>query len=705
MKILSVLVLLILLSTNCANETSSISTSGHSLDATQNYSSPTSSLENTDLTTVPQVTVNVETMELTSGLIPFKACEELLRYFQDEALERVGPYGLEGMGMGWGPMPVMAFESFAFEDSGEVMRAGPGIDFSETNVQEAGIDEPDFIKTNGQIIAVLQDNTLHVIDPESGSSDPLSSLRLDGLGWGSEMFLEGERVWVMARTDMYSLSPLTARMIPEGSWEPHTTIVEIDITDPTQPIQVASMVIEGSYVSARVINDIARIVVSSPPSDLPFVTPQGPSAEEVALAANKQAIVGTTIENWVPSYVYESKEGNVTQGQLVDCKQVSHPSKFSGFTSLSVLDVELTSDMKPPAATSVLTDGETVYASPENLYISTTDYPEIVPFAEENSQNIEKEYLTSIHQFTMKPGEKTEYKASIEVKGHLLNQFAMSEHAGNLRVATTLGAPWGFDESNESVVTVIEISDEGLTEVGQVGGMGKGERIFAVRFVGNLGYVVTFRQTDPFYTLDLTDPKTPKVRGELKITGYSGYLHPIEENLILGIGQEATEEGVTTGTKAALYDVEDLDDPKVISIWSPGSGRSSAEWDHHAFLWWPPEGIAVLPIRDWRNDKAEAVLLKIENGDLEEFGRITHSERGSPPDAKPEFMIPIERSLIVGGEIWTYSRGQLQANLMADLSVSKKVQLPILGMELIPGPLTTTEMELIPPTPTSMPVD
>jgi hypothetical protein len=322
----------------------------------------------------------------------------------------------------------------------------------------------------------------------------------------------------------------------------------------------------------------------------------------------------------------------------------------------------------------------------------------------------------------MKPGEKTEYKASIEVKGHLLNQFAMSEHAGNLRVATTIGAPWGFDESNESVVTVIEISDEGLTEVGQVGGMGKGERIFAVRFVGNIGYVVTFRQTDPFYTLDLTDPKTPKVRGELKITGYSGYLHPIEENLILGIGQEATEEGVTTGTKAALYDVEDLDDPKVVSTWSPGSGRSSAEWDHHAFLWWPPEGIAVLPIRDWKNDKAEAVLLKIENGDLEEFGRITHSERGSPPDAKPEFMIPIERSLIVGGEIWTYSfphsaYGQLQANLMTDLSVSKKVHLPNLGIELIPEsmplttmppttmPPTTTAMEWLLPTPTSMPVD
>jgi len=690
MKTLSVLVLLILFSVNCANETSSISTSGYSLDTNENYSSPTNSFENTNLTTVPKATVNIETMELTSGLIPFEACEELLRYFQDEALERVGPYGLEGMG--WGPIMPMALrmeESFAVADSGAVMGAAPGIDFSETNVQEAGIDEPDFIKTNGKIIAVLQDNILNIIDPESSSSQPLSSLRLDGLGWGSEMFLAGERVWVMAQTDLYSLSPLTARMIPEGNWEPHTTIVEIDITDPTQPIQVASMVIEGRYVNARVVNDIARIVVSSPPSDLPFVTPQGPSAEEIALATNKQAIVGTTIENWVPSYVYESNEGNVEKGQLVDCKQVSHPAKFSGFTSLSVLDVDLTSDMKPPAATSVLTDGETVYASPENLYISTTDYPETVPFGEENFQNLEEEYSTSIHQFTMKTGEKTEYKASIDVKGHLLNQFAMSEHNGNLRVATTTGTPWGFDESNESVVTVIEIRDEGLIEVGQVGGMGKGERIFAVRFIGNLGYVVTFRQTDPFYTLDLTDPKTPKVRGELKITGYSGYLHPIEENLILGIGQEATEEGVTTGTKAALYDVEDLDDPKVISIWSPGSGRSSAEWDHHAFLWWPPESIAVLPIRDWRNYEAEVVMLKVKDGALQEFGRIFHSAPDSPSDLKPEFMIPIERSLVVGNEIWTYSRGQLQANLLTDLSVSKKVQLQefFTTGQLIPEPL------------------
>ena len=270
--------------------------------------------------------------------------------------------------MGWGPIMPMALDSFAFEESGAAMRMTPGPDFSETNVQEVGIDEPDFIKTNGKIISVLENNTLQIVDPKSNAPQPIGSLRLEGLGWGSEMFLAGERVWIMAQTDLYSPSPLTARILPEGSREPHMTIVEVDITDPTQPTRVASMVIEGSYVNARMVNNIARIVVSSPPSNLPFVNPQGQSAEEIALKTNKQAIVETTIENWVPSYTYENKEGNVSRGQLVSCEKVSHPTKFSGFNSLSVLDLDLASGMKAPVATSVLTDGETVYASPENHF-------------------------------------------------------------------------------------------------------------------------------------------------------------------------------------------------------------------------------------------------------------------------------------------------------------------------------------------------
>ena len=148
----------------------------------------------------------------------------------------------------------------------------------------------------------------------------------------------------------------------------------------------------------------------------------------------------------------------------------------------------------------------------------------------------------------------------------------------------------------------------------------------------------------------------------------------IEQNLVMGVGQEATEDGVTTGTKVALYDVENLDNPRALDIWLPGGGRSSAEWDHRAFLWWAPEQIAVLPFSDWMNGDAGAVMLKVREKRLEEFGRITHSSPDSPLGEQPEFPISIQRALIIGEEIWTYSRGQLQANLINDLSVSKRIK-------------------------------
>jgi len=154
--------------------------------------------------------------------------------------------------------------------------------------------------------------------------------------------------------------------------------------------------------------------------------------------------------------------------------------------------------------------------------------------------------------------------------------------------------------------------------------MGRGERIFAVRYVGDVAYVVTFRQTDPFYTVDLSDPTDPRVRGELKITGYSGYLHPVGPDRILGIGQEATDEGRTTGTKVTLFDVSDLDAPVDLATWSPGGGHSGAEWDHHAFLWW--DGRAVLPFEDWRNDEHGAVVLRVSDSDITEEGRIDHRD-------------------------------------------------------------------------------
>ena len=124
---------------------------------------------------------------------------------------------------------------------------------------------------------------------------------------------------------------------------------------------------------------------------------------------------------------------------------------------------------------------------------------------------------------------------------------------------------------------------------GQVDGLGKDEQIYSVRFLGDVGYVVTFRQTDPFFTIDLSDPTDPVVRGELKIPGYSAYLHPVDDGLLLGVGQDATDEGQVLGTQLSLFDVSDPQDPQRIDTLQIG-GYSEVEWDHKAFLYWPADG-------------------------------------------------------------------------------------------------------------------
>ncbi|MEE2768303.1 MAG: beta-propeller domain-containing protein [Actinomycetota bacterium] len=667
----------------------------------------------------PLPTVDVGAVELIFGLIPFSACDELLRYLQDEASARVGPYGLDG---GWygpvmpfavravgGPVPEIAM---AFDDS---MGAAPtpGVDFSETNVQEAGIDEPDLVKTDGVRIVVVEGGWLHVIDPSSDSPTPVGRLALTG-HWGGELLLSGDRAWVLADTDAYyeegsmPMVPAVARILPPGRWRPLTSIIEVDLADPTNPTVVGTLTVEGRYVSARVVNGAARVVVSSAPDDLPFVMPQTPAAEDRAERVNRQVVAETTVEDWMPSFVFEAGDGSLVNGWLVDCDRVSHPVVFAGFSTLSVLTVDLSSPLSVPGATAVLADGETVYAGHQNLYVATTKYPEPVPFDDEAAWlRMDDDYATSIHQFRVTDPSTTEYLASATVPGHLLNQFSMSELDSHLRVATTSGAPWGFDEEAESAITVLARDGFELVEVGRVGNMGRGERIHAVRFLGDTAFVVTFRRTDPFYVVDLSDPTVPTVRGELKITGYSGYLHPVGGDLILGIGQEATEEGMTTGAKATLFDVSDPADPMELDTWSSGGGSSAVEWDHRAFLWWPPEYLAVMPFTDWSDDRAEAVLLRVAEGAVSEAGRVSHTT--GPVDDRqgllcpvpypdgatdtdfedsgveiaalacaPEPWVPlrrIERTMIVGDDLWSYSWGRLQANDLGSLATLRVVDL------------------------------
>jgi hypothetical protein len=194
-----------------------------------------------------------------------------------------------------------------------------------------------------------------------------------------------------------------------------------------------------------------------------------------------------------------------------------------------------------------------------------------------------------------------------------------------------------------------------------------------VRFIAGVAYVVTFRQTDPLYTIDLSAPAAPRVAGALKIPGYSAYLHPLDGGLLLGVGQDATEQGTTTGTQLSLFDVSDLARPARLRRLTVPFGSSEAEADHHAFLYWAPTKLAVLPVQTFgateRDTFSGAIGFRIDRASpIEEVGRIEH-----PPG--PDGAAPIRRSLVIGDRVFTLSDRGLLASTLDDLSARTWVPL------------------------------
>ena len=312
-----------------------------------------------------------------------------------------------------------------------------------------------------------------------------------------------------------------------------------------------------------------------------------------------------------------------------------------------------------------LHDALPIYGSGTSLYVASQKY---VPGLQD-AGDVPGTMRTEIHRFdASKPGETT-YAGSGTVPGFVVNAYALSEQDGALRVASTDEPSWlpegGERSPAQSYVTVLKPGDGGaLTQAGQVGGLGQGQRIYAVRFAGTTGFVVTFRQVDPLYTVDLTDPSAPRVVGELEIPGYSAYLHPLGDGLLLGVGQEATASGQPQGTQVSVFDVSDLAHPKRVQHVVFGHGSSDAEFDPHAFLWWAPTHTAVLPLTTYDEQTQQsftgAVGLHAAADALAEYGRVTH---GTGEDAAP-----IARSLVIGDRLYTLSYRGLGANRLDTLA-------------------------------------
>ena len=621
------------------------------------------------------VAVAIDDVVVPVELDNHRDCDALLSAIKQEALAKVTPWGLEDLNIG-GPEIMFSSSGDGLMDQAVAMEAGsPDIaasapaaapapaggsgEFSGTNVQVEGVDEADIVKTNGQIVVGLNSdgNTLWVADVSGADPQLVGKVGLPD-GYYHEMFLTGSKVILLGNgtSGDFGIYPIDASAPaieastvtsddaaqdagasdpPAGSLpvEPADTsppfygpreqlviITEVDLSDISDPEPVRHLTVEGYYVSSRLADGQVRVVLRSRPSNkLGFVQPgysggSNDRAEATALRANTQIIKDSTITDWLPEYTLsDNLENELDSGVLLDCDRVYLPEEFAGFNQISVVSLDVSKPLQAGGASAVMAEGETIYATASNLYIAHVirDFG-FVPF-NSRPKNLTEE--TVIHKFALGANGQASYAGSGAVVGYLLpqfEQFAFHENNGHLFVATTVSA--SGDRVSESYIHSLRDTGSKLELVDSVGELGPTEVIRAVRYLDDQAYVVTFELTDPLYVVDLSDPANLTTEGELKITGYSAYLHPVGENLLLGVGQEATDRGETTGTKFSLFDVSDPADPKVLDSLVFDDGYSGAEWDHRAFLWWGAENLVVASLNNHREAFYGAVAVKVTPG-------------------------------------------------------------------------------------------
>jgi len=407
------------------------------------------------------------------------------------------------------------------------------------------------------------------------------------------------------------------------------------------------------------------------------VAQAGASSERALVDKRLRKVRRATLAAWRP-HTYFRDPRRAHAGRLrpmTRCADVRHTSRFSGLDTVTILTVDMSRGLPSVDATTVMSDAQIVYGSLDRIYIATQRWlsPQVLDDARPPPTT------TQIHEFDTSSPNHAPYVASGEVPGFLLNQFAMSQRDGVLRVASTETPQWwagaAREVGNGSSVTTLDTPT--MRQLGRVGGLGRGQRIYAVRFIDDVAYVVTFRQVDPLYTIDLSRPSEPRVLGELEVAGYSSYLHPVGRDLVLGIGQDAGSDGRTSGEQLSLYDVSNPAKPVRLAHHAVGQYSSStAEYDHHAFLYWPATKLAVIPLQLYadkqdgtRDAYVGAIGFHVSREGIDEVGRITH-----PHDAYS--LWEIQRANVIGDRLLTMSSAGVLSSDLASLSAGPFVSFP-----------------------------
>ncbi|HET9075623.1 MAG TPA: beta-propeller domain-containing protein [Acidimicrobiales bacterium] len=648
----------------------------------------------------------------TARLVAYSSCDQFLASVKAQALQLVGPYGLPGPGQpvfgmrhampaSSGPAAVPASSGPAAGASTSAAAGAVSPAYSGTNDQVVGVDEPDTVKTDGKLMAVVRQSPAGIeLARVDGPAPRIEGfLPLPQAGDITGLFLTGGDAVVISQV-------YDQRLTPGGSsgpaWLPTTRATVVGLSDPAHPRVLRSFDLSGSDDGARLIAGRVVLVLSNRPR-LAFSYPtDGTAAAQTAATEHNRAVIeSSTLADWLPTVTSHPSGRTTTAG----CARVLHPTTDSGVGTVAVVSIDPASD-QPGPETVALGDARTVYASTRSLYVATDPLaaipvrppilPEAVGPAEAgagrsaagpavaNAPAVANDTVatdatpgTDIAGFDLSDPTRIRYLGSAAVPGQLIGSYALSTYHGDLRVATTVGqatpAPGEGTvpaQQSDSRITVLAPQAGSLVEVGSIAGLGAGEKIYAVRYVGPLAYVVTFRQTDPLYIVDLSDPAHPVLRGRLALTGFSSLLQPLDGSLLLGVGQGVDPGLRQTGLQLSVFDVSDPQAPVLRSRLDLGQAYSPAQADPHALLWWPARRLVAMPLSQPAGNFSGMMVWNVgAGGTLQPVARLAQptSRVPGPQGGAPAGYwtpYPVERAVVVGDLLYTVSPNGIMATDM-----------------------------------------
>jgi inhibitor of cysteine peptidase len=506
-------------------------------------------------------------------------------------------------------------------------------DYSQTNVQVEGVDEADIVKTDGEYIYVISDQKVVVVRAYPAEEAAVLS-RIAVNGTLKQLFVNEDRLVLFYE---------------DGSSEETKIFVNVyDLADGENPTLRREVAVDGCYFSSRMIGDYVYVVVRKPARvvedevDLPRVYPED-------------------------------------ECRVIPAAEIYHSDIADyGYIFTVIMAVNVQDDGQEPTYETILSGWTTnMYVSLRNIYLA-------IGYGDR----------TLLHRIHIENGEIS-YVADGETPGTVLNQFSMDEYEGYFRIATTSRMSY---ENNPSLRLLLQnnmyVLNMELEIVGEIEKIAPGETIHSARFMGDKCYLVTFRKTDPFFVIELGEPYDPKILGELKISGYSDYLHLYDENHVIGIGKETVpaEQGDFSwyqGVKISLFDVADLSEPKEIAKYEIGDRGTDSPVlrEHKAFLFDKEKNLVVLPVsvaeREnpndppytpgkivWQGAYVFTVSLSLEEK-LVLKGTITHMENGDVHDAEYH----VTRALYIEDVLYTISNNKIKMNSLFDLSEINELDL------------------------------